>query len=419
MSFLQSLFDDQGLTPHGFCLSWDPELMGVHVVSDLLIGLSYYSIPIVLAVFAVRRTDLAFRRVFWLFGVFILACGTTHFMAVWTLWHPDYGAEGAVKAITAAASLLTAAQLWPLLPRALALPSPAALRQANEALVVQMRERDAAAAALQRETGERLRAEAMLHQAQKMEAIGQLTGGIAHDFNNLLTIVVANLEMLDHRLARRDPELRKFVERSMRGAQRGAALTQQLLAYARRQPLHPEAVDVARLVEGTVELLHGTLRGGVTLHTRMPPGLWQAEADPHQLETALVNLALNARDAMPEGGRLEVQAANLTLDAAAAAAMGDVAPGDYVALAMADNGTGMPPEVREAAFQPFFTTKGVGQGSGLGLSQVWGFIKQSNGHVMLESTPGRGTRVTLYLRRAPPPPSGEVAGSTAAPAREQ
>ncbi len=396
---LTGLFDNAAFTAHGFCLAWDKRLIALHLVSDALIGIAYFSIPLALAMFLVRRGDLAFRGVFWLFVAFILACGTTHFMSIWTLWHPDYEAEGLVKAATAVISVLAAAQLWPLLPQALALPSPEALRAANEALRQQIRERDAAVAELRRETAERQRAEEMLRQAQKMDAIGQLTGGIAHDFNNLLTVVMANLELLDGRLGA-DPVPRKYVSRAMRGAQRGAALTQQLLAFARRQPLQTTVLDVGARVRGMSELLAGALGDSIAREIHADPDLWLVEADPNQLESALLNLVINARDAIPQGGRLRLTAHNVTLDAAMLAAAHDVTPGDYVAVAVADSGGGMTPEVRAAAFDPFFTTKPIGQGSGLGLSQVYGFIKQSHGHVTLDSEPGRGTTVTLYLRRA-------------------
>ncbi len=410
---LGNLLDDTDLTPHGFCLSWNPGLLALHVVADGLIGLAYCSIPLALTVFAVRRRDLAFRRVLWLFVIFILACASTHFMSIWTIWHPDYGAEGMVKAVTAVVSILTAIQLWPLLPRALALPSPTALRDANEQLRQQVRQRDEAVAALRRETGERQRAEEMLRHAQKMEAIGQLTGGVAHDFNNLLTVVVANLEMLNRRLGDRD-SLRIYVERAMKGAARGAAVTQQLLAFARRQPLQPVAFDAGRRIGGLAELLRGTLGQSIVLDIAAAADLWPVEADPNQLESALLNLAINARDAMPEGGRLNVTATNVTLGEAALDEDGGAAgsgPGDFVAISVADTGTGMTAEVRRTAFDPFFTTKPVGQGSGLGLSQVYGFVKQSHGHVTLDSEPGKGTRVTLFLRRATmPPPVAVTAG---------
>ena len=399
MGVFTGLFNTAALTPHGYCLSWEPGLIALHVVSDGLITASYYSIPLAIALLLLRRADVAFSWMAWLFAIFIMACGTTHLMGIWTLWYPDYLIDGMVKAVTAVASVMTAVALWPLLPRLVALPSPGVLLQANERLTQQIAERDAAVRALQLETAERERAEGMLRQSQKMEAVGQLTGGVAHDFNNLLQVIQANLEAVSARLAADDPQ-RRHIERALAGTERGAALTQQLLAFARRQSLRPMAFNVAERIAASVEMLRGMLAVEITLETQCADDLWLAEADPHQLETALLNLAINARDAMPNGGRLMISASNARLDAAATAGLPDVDAGDYVRIAVSDTGTGMTSEVREAAFEPFFTTKPIGQGSGLGLSQVYGFVKQSRGHITLDSTPGEGTTVALYLRRA-------------------
>ena len=398
MAVFTGLFDAAALTPHGFCLSWEPGLMALHVVADALIAASYYSIPLAIALLLLRRRDVAFNWMGWLFAVFIMACGTTHLMGIWTLWYPDYLADGAVKVVTAVASVMTAVALWPLLPKLVALPSPGVLLQANERLTQQIAERDDAVDALRRETAERLRAEEMLRQSQKMEAVGQLTGGIAHDFNNLLQVIQANLEAMDTRLANDDP-LHKHIDRALDGVDRGAALTHQLLAFARRQSLQPARFDVNERIAALSELLRGTLGGEITLESFCQDDIWQAEADPHQLETALLNLAINARDAMSEGGRLVIATSNTTLDAIEVAGSPDVEPGDYVRISVTDTGTGMTKEVRDAAFEPFFTTKPVGRGSGLGLSQVYGFVKQSHGHVTLDSVVGQGTTVTIYLRR--------------------
>jgi signal transduction histidine kinase len=399
MGVFSGLFDAAALTPHGFCLSWEPGLMALHVVSDGLIAASYYSIPLAIALLLLRRGHVAFNWLAWLFALFIVACGTTHVMGIWTLWHPDYLADGAVKAVTAAVSVLTAAALWPLLPRLVALPSPEVLLQANEQLNRQIAERDVAVAALRHATEERLHTQEMLRQSQKMEAVGQLTGGIAHDFNNLLQVIQANLEAMDARL-NEDDAMHRYVQRAMLGAEKGAVLTQRLLAFARRQSLQPARFDVGERLMTITELLRGTLGGAITLETTCQEGLWHVEADPHQLEAALLNLAINARDAMPEGGRLAIAIANASLDAAMVADLPDVEAGDYVQISVTDTGTGMSPEVRDAAFEPFFTTKQVGQGSGLGLSQVYGFVKQSRGHVTLDSALGYGTTVSIYLRRS-------------------
>jgi signal transduction histidine kinase len=394
------MFDLPVLTPHGFCLAWDPALLDLHVISDGVIALSYYSIPCALAYFVLRRQDLAFSWVFILFAIFILACGTTHVLDIWTLWHADYVTQGLVKAVTALASVLTACLLWPLIPKALMLPSPAVLRQANERLTVEIRNTETAVTALRREQADREHTEAMLRQAQKMEAIGQLTGGIAHDFNNLLMVIQGNLEALE-RSGTDDSETARYVARALRSVQQGSMLTGQLLAFSRQQPLEPVAFNLNERVNALVDLLPGTLRPGiqVNLELDLATSLWPAQADPNHLENALLNLVINARDAMPAGGTLRVRTANATLDASDVRTS-DAEPGDYVSVSVTDTGTGMTKAVRDMAFEPFFTTKPVGSGSGLGLSQIYGFVRQSHGHVTLDSTVGVGTTVTIYLRRA-------------------
>ncbi|CAA9357772.1 MAG: hypothetical protein AVDCRST_MAG90-2756, partial [uncultured Microvirga sp.] len=243
-------------------------------------------------------------------------------------------------------------------------------------------------------------AQEQLRQSQKMEAVGQLTGGIAHDFNNLLQVVIGNLEILQRNLPDDTARLRRSAENAMNGARRAAALTWRLLAFSRRQPLAPQPVDVNGLVAGMSELLGRTLGETVGLETALSDGLWRAEADPNQLENAMLNLAVNARDAMPDGGKLTIETANARLDRAYAARNAGTTPGHYVAVAVSDTGTGMDKQTLERVFEPFFTTKEVGKGTGLGLSQVYGFVKQSGGHVKIYSEPGEGTSVKLYLPRS-------------------
>jgi nitrogen-specific signal transduction histidine kinase/CheY-like chemotaxis protein len=243
------------------------------------------------------------------------------------------------------------------------------------------------------------RTEAQLRQSQKMEAIGQLTGGVAHDLNNLLTVIMAGLER-----AERNPgdaaRLRRALETAQRGAERAASLTAQLLAFSRRQPLEPKAVDVGRLLSRMAELMRRTLGEAIEIETVAAGGLWSAYCDPSQLENALVNLSLNARDAMPGGGRLTLEAGNTHIDHDYAEINPDAKPGRYAMIAVTDTGCGMSAEVVEHAFEPFFTTKPEGRGTGLGLSQVFGFVRQSGGHVKIYSEVGHGTTVKLYLPRA-------------------
>ncbi len=251
------------------------------------------------------------------------------------------------------------------------------------------------------EIEQRLQAETALRQAQKMEAIGQLTGGVAHDMNNLLMVIQGNLELLERQLAPapRSGRLRQPVRRALDGVERAAALTQRLLAFARRQPLDPKPVEPDRLVAGMSDLLRRTLGETIAIETRLAGGLWRIFADPNQLENAILNLAVNARDAMPEGGTLTLETANAHLDADGVGTPHEAGSGDYVLIAVTDTGIGMPREHADRAFEPFFTTKDVGKGTGLGLSQVYGFVKQSGGNVEIESEPGFGTTVRIYLPR--------------------
>jgi signal transduction histidine kinase len=252
------------------------------------------------------------------------------------------------------------------------------------------------------EVSERRRAEEALRQAQKMEGIGQLTGGVAHDFNNLLTIIVGSLETVRRQIKQgryAAANIEHLVDSAMRGAQRAASLTQRLLAFSRQQPLDPKPIDVSRLVTGMSDLLHRTIGEQISIETVMSAGLWRTNIDANQLEMAIINLAVNARDAMPNGGKLTIETSNVSLDEGYTADQAEVVPGQYVMLAVTDNGIGMTPETVAKAFEPFFTTKDIGHGTGLGLSQVYGFVKQSGGHVKIYSEIGFGTSVKIYLPR--------------------
>jgi PAS domain S-box-containing protein len=503
-SVFEWLFDPQGLTPHGFCLLWQPGLIALHAASDLVTGLAYFSIPLALAYAARKRPDLVYAPVLWLFVAFILLCGATHFLGVATLWVPAYGLEAVVMAATAVVSAITAAALWGLMPRLLALPSPIQLRAANAALresqahyrasfeqspvpmhildrdgrftdisdswmellgwtraeIVGRHVRDIAApdsgvwnakdvgrlredgqlrdmerrfqtrdgrvvevlvsCRIERhgETGGQeglvcvlidvtarraaeaaLRAaEERLRQGQKMEAIGQLTGGVAHDFNNLLQGIGGCLDMMDRRVGQGRPaEVVRYLAPARQAIDRGAHLTNRMLAFARRQTLQPRPVDPDRLVRGMEELLRRTLGPAVELTLSLHDGVWSILCDPNQLETALLNVAINARDAMPEGGTLCIATEDLMV--AAEETMEETPAGPYVSIAVTDTGTGMTPAVMERMFDPFFTTKPTGQGTGLGLSQLYGFVRQSGGFVRARSAPGQGTTITLYLPR--------------------
>jgi nitrogen-specific signal transduction histidine kinase/CheY-like chemotaxis protein len=246
---------------------------------------------------------------------------------------------------------------------------------------------------------ERKKTEEQLVQAQKMEMVGQLSGGIAHDFNNLLTVIVGNADLLGEKLKAR-PDLKDYADTIIAAAERGEELTRRLLAFSRRQTLQPQTINCNDLLEGMRLIFRRTLREDIEIKLIFEPQPVAAFADPAQLESALLNLALNAQDAMPSGGALTITSQNVFLDERYQDAHLEVVPGGYVLLSVTDDGSGMPPEIREHVFEPFFTTKEAGKGSGLGLSMVYGFVKQSNGHVAIYSEPGLGTTVKLYLPAA-------------------
>jgi PAS domain S-box-containing protein len=514
-----SLFD-RSVIPHGICLQWEPTLLWLHAGSDIATGLAYYAIPVGLATLVIRHRELAFGWLFWLFALFILACGTTHFMDVWVLWNPDYGVQGLLKAFTAIASILTAILLWQIIPQFLTIPTPAQFRRVRDLLddetvrhertVDQLRRTEenfqllvesvrdyamflldstgnvtswnagaqyikhyradeiigkhfscfytaedqaagkpmraleiAATAESYQEEGFRVRKDgsvfmadvlinpilnragalvgfakitrditqrkqaqadleqvrAVLAQSQKMEAVGQLTGGIAHDFNNMLTAILGSLELLESRRETVSAASSRMLQVIRHAAERGAELTQRLLAFSRKQALAPTVTDINRLVVGMSELLQRALGEAVVVETVLAEGLWPVFADPNQIESALLNLAVNGRDAMGPGGTLTIGTGNVFLSPDYVRHHNEVTAGEYVFVAVSDTGTGMTSDVLEHVFEPFYTTKEVGRGTGLGLSQVYGFVKQSGGHVEIHSEIGQGTVVKLYFPR--------------------
>ena len=532
LSFLASFVDPSGLTPHGFCLSWEPGLIWLHAISDGLTALAYYSIPLALVAFTRRRRDLSFPWVFWLFAAFIMSCGTTHAFAALTLWVPAYWPDGVVKALTAALSLTTAVALWPLIPKALAVPSPTALRRANAVLHLQAKLREVTAQQLAesearyrslftrapiamhsldrdrrivevsdqwlemlgyareevigrdasafqtpesvasmaadwdrlvrqgggrdlerqfiRRGGElldvllsytiepdddpergwrsicvltdvtgRKRTEAALRlsqerlrQAEKMTALGQLAGGIAHDFNNMLQAAqgAAALIARNPADAARIGHLSRVI---LDATERGSAVTRRLLVFSRAGDLRAEPVDAARLLTGMADILGYTLGGRIDLRVEAPPGLPPLLADKGQLETVLINLATNARDAMAGAGTLVLAAAAETLVQAGGPLrppdLSGLPAGQYVRLSVTDSGRGMDAATLARVREPFFTTKPVGQGTGLGLSVAQGFAEQSGGALQIDSEPGRGTTVSLWLPLAEDAMTGSAA----------
>lgn len=515
-----------GLTPHGFCLAWNPGLLWLHVSADTVIACSYYSIPLALAWFLRRRRDLEFGWMGYLFAAFILSCGTTHWLSILTLWQPAYWLDGAVKASTAILSLFTAIMLWPLLAKAVHYPAPNDLRRVNQELSLRIGENDRTALMLQESearhrsiyrrtpvplhvldcngrltgvsdywcdllgyslrdvigrpltdfcaketaavmkrrfgillvddelrerecifvkkdggelhvllsarlerdglgrplhilgvltdvTGHRLAEQALraseerLFQSQKLEAIGKLTGGISHDFNNMLTVIDGNLELLKPRLGR-DAASMQLVDSALGASARAEQLTAQLLAFSRRQRLTPIALQPRHVIEGMSTLLLGTAGETSLMIDAGDATAWFCLADRNQLEAALLSLVTNAAHAVrarPDvQGLISIAVQNRHLDASEAAvlAQGDayaVKPGDHVSIIVSDNGVGMGDNTRRRALEPFFTTRPFGDGTGLGLSQTYGFVSQSGGAMTIASEIGKGTRIELFLPR--------------------
>lgn len=397
--------------PHGYCLFWQPALLWSHIIADTLIAIAYFSIPIALIVLVRRRKDLVFGWVFWCFGIFILACGFTHVMGIVTLFYPLYGVEALVKLVTAAASVATAVLLWPLLPRLVRLPSSEKLKEANAQLAAMVDQRDAALGDLKAEVAQRETVEAALLQAQKLEAVGQLTGGIAHDFNNLLQAIAGNLELIARKPEDSDRVIR-WTSSALDAVERGRQLTGQLLAFSSKQRLDVRSVRLADLVGGMAGLVERAVAPLSRVRIARIDPVWNVQTDALQLELAILNLAFNARDAMPGGGLLTISA-----ELRSGKVVADLPGGDYVALTVTDTGTGMPPEVLARAVEPFFSTKGVGKGTGMGLSMAFGVMRQSGGTLTIDSGVGRGTAITLWLPLATVEPRRDVQDDAARDSR--
>jgi len=394
MLSLLAALSNGSYAPHGASMAWRPELLWANIAADAVLALAYVSISLGLAVLIRRRRDFAFGWMFWCFAIFLMAGGFVHLMSIVTLWHAFYGLEAIVKALTAVASIATAIALWLLVSKVVSMPSRAQLSATNAELEALVKERDAALTELRDHIAQRGELEAALLQAQKLEAIGQLTGGIAHDFNNLLQAVAGNLELI----ARKPDDVDRVVGWSasaLNAVERGRLLTGQLLAFSSKQRVDLDSVRLVELVGGVKDLIERAVAPlGQVRVERIDPGL-NVEVDPLQLELAMLNLAFNARDAMPEGGTLTISA-----DRRSGAIAPDMPAGDYVALTLSDTGIGMAPDVRARAAEPFFTTKGAGKGTGMGLAMALAVARQSGGSLAIESEEGQGTAITLFLRVA-------------------
>ncbi len=557
--------------PHGTCYFWNPAILWLNVISDGVITAAYYAIPVLLLIFFRKRKDISFRWIFAAFAVFILACGTTHLLGIWTVWHGAYRLDGLVKAITAAASIVTTAMLAPLLPALANLPAPDAFREANQKLreeidhgretarllarqaslldsahdAIIVRELDGTilfwnsgaeqmygwnrseaagershellktvapqhpddihrhlsahgrwegeilhtrrdgtvvvassrwvlregerpgerevmeinrditerqrvkqqlreaneelekrvaertttlqqtAASLERTNGElqqqmelSRKLEDQLLQSQKMEAIGRLAGGLAHDFNNVLTVILGYNGMVMDELNDQPRLLEKAAE-VQRAAERAAGLTKQLLAFSRRQILQPSLLDLNEVVNSIEKLLRHVIGEDIDFATRLDPSLFPVRADATHLDQVLMNLVINARDAMPNGGKLTIETANVFLDEVYAESHAGIIPGRYVHIAVSDTGHGMSEETRRKIFEPFFTTKEVGKGTGLGLSIVYGIVKQNGGDIWVYSQEGKGTTFKIHLPAVTDQSATKPPASSRMPARAQ
>ncbi len=387
------------LTPHGVCLLWKPELIWLNAASDATVAVAFFATAFVLGSFVLRRRrDVMFPSVFLSLAIFAAVCGVAHLLSILTLWVPAYNIEGLTKGVLALISVALTVAMLLMRPRLQVLPTRIQLQEAYAALEEEIRQRRKAEAMVQR--FQEIEAnESKVRQAQKMEAIGQLTGGVAHDFNNILTVITGSIEILADAV-KGQPLLAQITDMISAAAARGADLTRHLLAFARQQPLQPRSTDVNALVIDAARLLRPTLGEQIEIDSMLAHDAAPALIDPSQLSTAILNLALNARDAMPNGGKLILETKNVVLDEDYARMNSEVKPGNYVMIAVSDTGEGIPDGLLDKVFDPFFTTKGVGKGSGLGLSMVYGFVKQSDGHIKIYSEPGHGTAVKLYVPQA-------------------
>jgi signal transduction histidine kinase/CheY-like chemotaxis protein len=424
IEFLGNILSGEPFMPHGMCFLWDPGVLWLHVISDVAIAAAYYAIPVLLFYFSRHRPDITFNRIFVAFGLFILACGTSHLLAAVTVWHPVYRLDGVVKAITALVSVTTLLMLIPLMPTLISLPSPEQLRRVNATLACEievrrgaesevrkmneeLEQRVAARTADTEKALQDLRAEMhrredleqQLIQSQKMEAIGRLAGGVAHDFNNLLTVILGYGEMLREHL-QNDLAGSDYVAEVLQASERASALTNQLLAFSRRQVSVPRTVNLNDLVRNIEKMLRRIIGEDIRLDIQPASELPVIEVDPGQIDQVIMNLAVNSRDAMPAGGRLAIETAHVDLTGEYATSHVTPVPGSYALLTVSDSGVGMDAATRARIFEPFFTTKEQGKGTGLGLSIVYGIVKQNGGEILVYSEPGQGTVFKIYIPAA-------------------
>ncbi len=390
-----------------------PSLLLLHVISNAISSCALWVIAFVIGYFLWRRRrDVLFPGIVVLLVSYSALEGIDRLLSIAGLFWSVTDVTLGVDILLVPISIGVIAVMARLLPQLLVLPTRVTLQKAYAQLEEETRERRKAEAMVRR--FQEIEAnEAQVRQAQKMEAIGQLTGGVAHDFNNILTVITGTIEILADAV-KEQPQLVSIANMIRAAADRGADLTRHLLAFARRQPLQPRATDVNALVVDSARLLRPTLGEQIEIESMLAHDNAPALIDPSQLSTAILNLALNARDAMPEGGKLTLETKNVTLDEDYVRLNADARPGNYLMIAVSDTGHGIPATLIDKVFDPFFTTKQDGKGSGLGLSMVYGFVKQSNGHIKIYSEEGHGTTVKLYLPcasglpEAPSAPGGQL-----------
>ncbi|MEK6744722.1 MAG: ATP-binding protein [Nitrospirota bacterium] len=371
---------------HGFCFLWHPRLVMLHVVSDILTGIAYISIPLAMGYFLFKRRDLPFPYIFWIFALFIFSCGLTHLSAAYTVYVPSYWEEGFLKAFTALISIVAAVMLIPMIPKALSLPS---LTNALEDIKRLNSE-------LEEQLEEVRKKDSALRQSQKMESIGTLAGGIAHDFNNILSTVIGygNLVLMQPETT---TPVRQNVTAMLEAADRAANLTADLLLFSRKQLSVRKPVDLNTIIGKVEKFLKRVIGEDIECKTVLHDRPLMVLADAHQIEQVLMNFATNARDAMPTGGAFTVAAEQVTLDDAFITAHGFGKPGPYALITVSDTGMGMDDGARQRIFDPFFTTKEVGKGTGLGMAVVYGIVKQHEGDINVYSEAGKGTTFKIYL----------------------
>ncbi len=384
IEFFRGLFSNHFM-PHGMCYLWDPAVLWLSVISEALIAASYYAIPFLLFYFMRKRRDTGLQPILAAFGVFILACGTTHLLGVVTVWNPIYRLDAVIKAITATASLATFAMMFPLMPILVKIPSPAELEMANRNLAREIDERKAAEAEVRKmneeledrvakRTAEGRKLQDQLIQSQKMEAVGRLAGGVAHDFNNLLTVILGYGEMLRELVEGNEPAF-EAVGEVFQAAERASALTNQLLAFSRRQVSMPRVTSLNDVVQNVDRMLRRIIGEDIALGTRLSPGLSPARIDPVHIEQVIMNLAVNSRDAMPEGGTLTIETADVELTEEYAEGHIGVKTGPYVMLAVSDTGIGMDATTKSRIFEPFSPPRSWARARALGSPR---FMASSN-----------------------------------------